>query len=268
MNIDNEYIEEVHKLVNELCPNVRKPKYDFYYYIENIILMLTDLIKWSSLKKIHKNKKPYHYKSIYKTFIKWSKLEIFKIAYDNIIIRYVLDDINSSNVLNLFLDTMHSINKHGSELATFGQIKKHKTTKTSICCDKNNIIYGALCYKGSEHDVNTVEDMTDEIASKTNFRKINFICDKAYIMKKINKEKLLKKNVHMITPYRKNQKNKKTGKKLKNTKKEKNKLKYRYKIEHVNCTVKKYDRLNLRKDVLIHTFKSFLFLAIGCNLFL
>ena len=57
MNINNEYIEEVHKLVNKLCPNIRKPKYDFYHYIENIILILTDLIKWSSLKKIHNYKK-------------------------------------------------------------------------------------------------------------------------------------------------------------------------------------------------------------------
>ena len=51
-NLNNEYIKEVYKL----CPNVRKPKYDFYYYIENIILMLTDLIKLSSLNKIYKNK--------------------------------------------------------------------------------------------------------------------------------------------------------------------------------------------------------------------
>lgn len=110
--------------------------------------------------------------------------------------------------------------------------------------------------------------MADEIASKTNFRKINFISDKAYIMTKKNKEKLLEKKVKVITPYRKNQKNKKTGKKLQNTKKEKDKLNLRYKIEHVNNTIKKYDRLNLRKDRLIHTFKSFLFLAIGRNLFL
>lgn len=142
------------------------------------------------IKKIHKNKKEYHYKSIYQTFIKWSKMNIFNIAYDNIIKKYILDDINSSTVLNLFLDTTSSINKHGSELVAFGQIKKHKTTKISICCDKNNIIYGTLCYKGSEHDINTIEDMPYEIASKTNFRKINFISDKAYIMTK----KKIKKN--------------------------------------------------------------------------
>lgn len=103
MNINNEYIKEIYELVNKLCPNIRKPKYDFYYYIENIILMLTDLIKWSSLKKIHKNKKKYHYKTIYRTFVKWSKLNIFNIAYDNIIKKYALEDINSSTILNLFL---------------------------------------------------------------------------------------------------------------------------------------------------------------------
>ena len=92
----------MHKLVNKLCPNIRKPKYDFYYYIENITLMLTDLIKWSSLKKIHNDKKRYHYKTIYGTFIKCSKLNIFKLAYDSIIKKYVLDDINSYTILNLF----------------------------------------------------------------------------------------------------------------------------------------------------------------------
>ena len=84
--------------------------------------MLTDLIKWSSFKK-------YHYKTIYRTFVKWSKLNIFNIAYDNIIKKYVLEDINSSTILNLFLDTTISINKHGSELATYVKLKNIRQQK-------------------------------------------------------------------------------------------------------------------------------------------
>ena len=88
--MNNEYIETVHKLVDKLCPNKRKPKYDFYNYIENIIYMLTDLNKWSSLRLVHKNKKKYHYKTIYEVFIKWTKLNIFNQAYELLIEKYVL----------------------------------------------------------------------------------------------------------------------------------------------------------------------------------
>ena len=112
--------------------------------------------------------------------------------------------------------------------------------------------------------------MLDEITNKTKFRYINFIADKGYIMKTENKEKLLKKGAKMITPYKKNQiKISKNGKKTKkiNTKREKEKLKNRFKIEHVNQTIKKYNRLNVRKDKLACTYQSFTFLGIGLNIF-
>ena len=105
-------------------------------------------------------------------------------------------------------------------------------------------------------------------ATKTKFsgKKINFVTDKGYIMKDVDKKKLLNKKIKMITPYKKNQKNKKTKKRKINSNREKRKLKNRYKIEHVNQTIKKYDRLRLRKDRQICTFKSFLFLGISLNL--
>ena len=129
MNINNKYIEIVHNLVNKLCPNKRTPKYNFHYYIKHIIYMITDLTKWSSLKLLHKTKKDFHYKTIYQIFIKWTKLNIFSLAYDILIERYILSDINSSTIIDLFIDTTSIYNKHGRELVEYGQLKKHKVTR-------------------------------------------------------------------------------------------------------------------------------------------
>ena len=62
-------------------------------------------------------------------------------------------------------------------------------------------------------------------------------------------------NAKMITPKRKNQL-------TQNTKEENTKLKMRYKIENVIATIKKYNRIHVRRDKLIVTYMGFVYL--GC----
>ena len=64
--------------------------------------------------------------------------------------------------------------------------------------------------------------------------------------------------VQLITPIRKNQKNKTK------TSIESSHLKQRYKIENGFCLLKKYERIVLRKDSNINTFMSFL--CITCSI--
>ena len=56
------------------CPNQRKPKYTPEYYLTNIVDLLTDFVKWSSLKKLvnYNNKFKYHYKTIADVHKLWS----------------------------------------------------------------------------------------------------------------------------------------------------------------------------------------------------
>ncbi len=81
----------------------------------------------------------------------------------------------------------------------------------------------------------------------------NIAGDKGYITQ--TKYNMFGKETQIITPKRKNQK-------TKNTKKELQILTKRYKIENVFCGMKKFDRVNVRKDKKISNFLSFVFMAI------
>ena len=50
--MNKQLFECIQKHVNLKCPNKRKPKYTTEYYLTNIIDLLTDFVKWSSLKNL------------------------------------------------------------------------------------------------------------------------------------------------------------------------------------------------------------------------
>ena len=64
--MNNKVFGHIIKNVNLLCPNKRKPRYTPEYYLKNITDVLTDFVKWSSLKKSSNciNNYKYHYKTI------------------------------------------------------------------------------------------------------------------------------------------------------------------------------------------------------------
>lgn len=259
MSIDLEYKEIILNLVRELCPNKKKSKYSFDYYLENIIHVLKDVVTWKSLQILYKKgTKLNHYKTIEAMYIKWSKLEIFKKAYYILLKKYKLININSSTTLNLFIDVSLINNKNGTILTNFGVNKKKKITKMSAICDDSRTVFGVTFHDGKVHDVKTVEKSIDDVIERIKFRKINLIGDKGYIMSREDKEKLLNKKVKMVAPTRKNQK-KKTNKK------DKKLLRNRYKIENVFQALKKYNRIDIRRDRLIETYESFVFLGLILN---
>ena len=89
-----------------------------------------------------------------------------------------------------------------------------------------------------------------------NSKYFTLIGDKAY--KTTEKYTLNNKNIKMITPDKKNTVNK--NKKFKNKK-----LKSRVKIENINCFIKKYERITVRKDKKLKYFMSFVYLACLSN---
>ena len=85
-----------------------------------------------------------------------------------------------------------------------------------------------------------------------NKKKITLTCDLGYLSSKTYK--LNNENILLITPKRKNQKNK-------NSEFESIKLRSRYKIENCFGLLKQYERITLRKDRKMNTFMSFIYIA-------
>lgn len=88
-----------------------------------------------------------------------------------------------------------------------------------ISTDKNNNLNKnvpvsvTIIEKPTIHDVKTVDSSINKMIEKNgkNKNRIYIMGDKGYIMKQIDKNKLLKKKIRLITPKRKNQKIKSTA---------------------------------------------------------
>ena len=208
------------------------------------IHVLDDVTSYKALGRIFNYTSKYHYK--------WTKLNIFKDANDICVNKYISKNINCHTTLETYIDTTNINNKYGRELINYGSNKKKKICKLSVISDKNVSLQINL-FNGNVHDSKTTEIEINNLVNKISYRKINICGDKGYINNEL-KNKLVDKNINLITPYRKNQLNK-------NTTYEKNILKNRYHVEHMNNIFKKHSRIAERKDHKINTFMSFIYIA-------
>jgi len=137
--ITKERFDIIVKHARSLCPNIRKPKYTHQYYLTNIIDVLSDFVKWASLRKSINitGKKPYHYKTIADIHKLWSDEGVYASAFAEI------SKINDTNLdkndfIELLIDSTLIINKSGIECIGFGsESKKKKFTKISALSDHN-----------------------------------------------------------------------------------------------------------------------------------
>lgn len=254
---NNTYKKYILDTVNDLLPSKKKTFFSNEYYLENFQYMLNDLCKWQSLSIIYKNSKQYHWKTIANKFRQWSRFNIFEIAYDKMLADNILSENRSSTTLNLYIDTSDISNLNGSELTGYGQNKKKKQTKVSFICDRNKNVYCMSFYTPNTSDVKTIISSINQIKNKFKYRKINLVGDKGYISLAVKNE-LKNFNIDLIYPHKKNM--------TPTPQRSKTHLKKRYLIEHTIKDNKKNNRISLRKDKLIQTFKSFLFLSAIINL--
>jgi len=258
MSIPIEYIEAIKKVVNEICPNRRTPKYSVEYYIENFIYVLRDVVSWKLLRLLHKDKDKYHYKTIADKFLEWSNKGVFEKAYTYLLNKYPNPCVKWLPSLNLFIDSSYINNKSGSELINYGQNPKKKVTKLSVISDSSGQVYSSTLYDGKVHDSKTIEKSVEDLTKKSIYRSINLIGDKGYHMKLENKRKVLDKKITLVVPQKKNQK-------IRTSEAAKKLLKNRYTIENTIQTIKKYNRIDIRRDRLMITYKSFVYLALLLN---
>ena len=241
-------------IIKETCPPKKRCIYSDSYYLDNIILVLTELVSWKSLRNIHPQKPHNHYKTIQDKFLLWSNNKIFEKAYNKLITEEIVPKCNSHTTLNLYIDSSDIHNNDGIEMVKTGKNKKKKVTEISYICDNNKTVYDVSFYEGNVSDVKTIIPSINPIINKILYRRINLIGDKGYISKDRGNE-LRKSKVFLITPKRKNMH-------IKTRSFEKKKLKNRYIIEHCIRENKIFNRVSFRKDKLINTYKSFVYLAL------
>ena len=139
--INKQHFDIILKYVNLLCPNIRKPKFDSQYYLTQILDMINDFVTWRSLKKSanYVNKSSYHYKTIAKKHILWSKKGVYRLAYEEIIENKHNNIVNEDDKkMDLFIDSTMIFNKGGVECIGYGgETKKKKFTKLTAVCNKN-----------------------------------------------------------------------------------------------------------------------------------
>jgi hypothetical protein len=239
----------------------KKIKYSDEYYLTMIYYMLNDVNNWNFLSnlKLYKSKYKYHYKTIYNKFRLWTSQKVFENAFNN------YKTICKTNLL--LIDATSNINKYGSENVVINpEYKKKKVTKLSLVINKNGFIHSVTYfdiknkndnYSSAIHDVKMINKNLSNINivnNKSNY--YHLLADKAY--KTQDKFKLDNKTIKIITPDKKNCKKE-------NTKFLNKKLKKRIKIENVNCYIKKYERIMVRKDRKIKYYMSFIYMACLMN---
>jgi len=268
--LNDQYTKIILDIANKKYPEIRKRTYSLSYYLNAFYLVLNDLVKWKSLKitKMVTSKYDNHWKSIENEFRKWSKDNIFKDAYVAFLQKNYnkMTSITKNKKINFFIDVVKFNNKYGSELVAINtEYKKKRVTELSCICDENKHIVSItpvdlVPTKKNKNkfvhkdELKIAQQTIDEIIINIpHYVDLNIAGDKGYISQ--NKYRIFGEEKQIITPKRKNQK-------TKNTKKELQTLTKRYKIENVFCGMKKFDRINVRKDKNISNFLSFVFMAI------
>lgn len=252
------------EIANNAYKNVRNRKFKLDYYLNNFLLLLNDVNKWKTLSVINQNQKKFHWKTIYNEFMKWSKDNIFKIAFEKFINTnyFKHSKVRQNKKLNLFIDVTKIHNLKGCDGITINnEYVKKNITPLTVLCDKDKLPIGISVLKPktyysngrktSCHDVTGVQDVLDSVSLQIpKYVKCNVIGDKGYISS--NKFVIGKHSINLTTPKRKNQK-------IKTSKPAKKKLKGRYKIENLFATIKANERINVRHERKLINYLSFVY---------
>ena len=263
--INKEFVETFVKLVNEKCKPIRKTKYSTEYYLYYIILVLTDLKAWRSLKLVLCNKSAFHYKTIQDKHLEWSQHNLYEKAYKEINTKYHQCNYKGSANLTLFIDSTTIYNKNGNEKIGYGHNPKKQESRISVICDEKLNIHSLTLVSTKQktpikktipYDNQTIDESLINLDPYwLKYKKLNLVGDKGYAIKIDKKNELAHQyKVNMVYPHKKNQK-------IKTPQKHKILLRKRYVVENVNAKLKVYDRLCIRKDKKECTFMGFAYLA-------
>lgn len=227
----------------------RKNKKQIHHYVDTIFHVLKSGIQWNCLTQ------ELHYTTYHKKFIKWSSLNIFKLAYKAIIKMLKKNKVlNKNTTKNLFIDSSMIKNIRGVDLLGKNHYDIYRNgNKVTIIVTEKGIPLSIVVNKASKHDTQIVETSINNLTIK--YVGTRIIGDKGYNSKQL-KEKLNKSKINLIYPYKKNQK-------CKNSNKHKQLLRKRHIVENVFSWIKNYKRLILRYEINISNYLSLWFIAVS-----
>ena len=132
--------------------NNHKKEYSHEYYLILICQLLNNHNQWISLKFniLANNPNKFHYKSINKQFILYTKKDIFKNTFYNT----TINNVSISNNNDLLIDASMIANKLGSENVTVNcEYTKKNCTKLSFIANTDKIILSVTPYKINDKEI-------------------------------------------------------------------------------------------------------------------
>jgi hypothetical protein len=140
LNINYDFFIQTINVINTTFKiNNHKKKYSHEYYLILICQLLNNHNQWISLKFniLANNHNKFHYKSINKQFILYTKKDIFKNTFYNT----TINNVSISNNNDLLIDASMIANKLGSENVTVNcEYTKKNCTKLSFIANTDKII--------------------------------------------------------------------------------------------------------------------------------
>ena len=131
------YFNLILKYADIYKPAKYNTKYSNKYYLKHIFDALETVVSYKSLMKLKSIKSSYefHYKTINKIHLEWSRNGVYENAYKEILKTKKCCGITT----NIYIDTTLIVNKSGVEGIGFGcgQSRKKKFTSVAATCNEN-----------------------------------------------------------------------------------------------------------------------------------
>ncbi len=250
-----------HILKNNLFKYNHNSKYTIDQILDIIEYILITGASWRSLDLPIFNGINIKWQSIYHHFIKFSKANVFKKVYLELLNKYFKKN-KSGKLKYLSVDTSFIKNYYASNVAFNGYCKKKRLSKLSLIVDSNGIPLSALLVKGNKHDLkimnvnlnNLFISIEPSLTQSNNKHKRYLLADAIYHSHKTNDE-IRQMNITPIIAQKKNSK-------TKLNRKQKHILKKRMIVENTFCWIFNNRRTNGRYDKHTLNYMSFLFMAL------
>lgn len=254
------HINTDHKLFKSFNFSNVHQKYSINEYLRIILFVQKTGIAWRDTSLL---KTEIKWNSVYKVYQKLNKFGIFKIAYIDLLKKY-LKKCPGKKLKFILTDTSFVPNKKGKDTIGYSKYyNKKKGTKISLITDSNGIPLNMKCYKGNKYDSRILLDhLTNRDIVCTNHidkYKQYFLADPGYDSKEIRNRLTELGYKPLIVQNRRNIKD--MTKLIVLTEREKRIYKNRLKVENTFNKMKIDRRLCLRWDSKIESFIGFIYLS-------
>jgi len=239
--------------IDNLTKNFKYKKYSNKYYLDAIIYSVKSGCSWRKITEnplIGNDVKKNHYSSIFKTYNKWTKLNLFSLTYKDLLLKYEKKTLSINDNYLLSIDTTTINNICGKDLLGKYYLNKKKTTKISIICDSDKVPISIKLFTGNYSDSKTLYTTLDNnLIKDIMLCNTTILADRGYTRKNNN----ITNNIKLLTYSKKNQKP--------NTNYEKSLLIKRYVIENLFGKLKSYGRIRNRFDNLHKSYLESIYLC-------